>query len=112
MHGDESESDDQVLVKRMKKTKQATKSKPKKTQVRSKKCAKANPEKKNEDVQKSPKPPIKSAQLSLFKHQTKHKSLKKETSVTVCVEDPKSMQSVPKPTEGDTKPKQIVTPQN
>ncbi|KAJ8431951.1 hypothetical protein Cgig2_000010 [Carnegiea gigantea] len=66
-------------------------------QLRSKKCVKAQPEKK-EDVQKSPKPPIK-------------KSLKKkedvQKSVAVPVEGPKSMQSVPKPVEGDTKHKKI-----
>jgi len=87
-HGDESESDDEVLVKRMKKIKQATKSRPKKMQVRSKKCAKANPKKKKEGVQKSPKSPVKSAQLLLFKHQTEHKSLKKETSATVMLKTP------------------------
>ncbi|KAJ8431773.1 hypothetical protein Cgig2_009371 [Carnegiea gigantea] len=64
-HDDESESDDEVLVKRMKKIKQGTKSRPKKMQLRSKKCVKAKPEK-QEDVQKSPKPPIKSEQLSKF----------------------------------------------
>ncbi|KAJ8421586.1 hypothetical protein Cgig2_025465 [Carnegiea gigantea] len=69
-HGDESESDDEVLVKTMKKRKQATKSRPKKMQVMSKKCA-------------------------------------KETCATVYVKDPKSMQSVPKPAEGNTKPKKI-----
>ncbi|KAJ8436443.1 hypothetical protein Cgig2_030955 [Carnegiea gigantea] len=65
------------------------------------------PEKKKEDVQKSPKPPIKSGQLSVFKHKKEHKSLKKDISATVCVEDPKSLQYVPKPAEGDTKPKKI-----
>ena len=58
-HNDESEFDDEVLVKRMKKIKQGTKSRPKKMQVRSKKCVKAQPENK-EDIQKSPKPPVKS----------------------------------------------------
>ena len=61
-HHDESESDDEVLAKRMKKIKQGTKSRPKKMQVRSKKCVKTQPEKKD-DVQKSPKPPVKSGQL-------------------------------------------------
>ncbi|KAJ8432295.1 hypothetical protein Cgig2_024300 [Carnegiea gigantea] len=56
-HDDESEFDDEVLVKRMKKIKQGTKFRPKKMQVRSKKCVKAQLEKK-EDVQKSPKPPV------------------------------------------------------
>ena len=67
-HNVESESDDEVLVKRMKKIKQATKSRPKKLQVRSKKCVKAQLEKKKEDVQKSPKPAVKSGQLSVIKH--------------------------------------------
>ncbi|KAJ8423683.1 hypothetical protein Cgig2_027720 [Carnegiea gigantea] len=88
-HGDESESNDEVLVKRMKQTKQAIKSRPKKMQVRSKKCAKANTKKKKEDVQKSTKPPVKRAQLSLCKHQTEHKSLKKDTSATISVKGPK-----------------------
>ena len=44
-HGDEPEFDDEVLVKRMKKIKEATKSRPKKTQARSKKCGKAQPKK-------------------------------------------------------------------
>ncbi|KAJ8444132.1 hypothetical protein Cgig2_029907 [Carnegiea gigantea] len=96
-HDDESESDDEVLMKRTKKIKQATMSRPKKMQVRSKKCGKAQPKKKKEDVHKSPKP----------HHQKGHKSLKKDTSATIRVEDPKSMQSVPKPAEGDTKPKKI-----
>ncbi|KAJ8429235.1 hypothetical protein Cgig2_026271 [Carnegiea gigantea] len=68
-HDDESESDEEVL---------------------------AQPEKKKEDVQKSPKPPVKSGQLSVFKHLKEQKSLKKDTSVTVCVQ------------EGDTKPKKII----
>ena len=66
-HVDESDSDDEVLVKRIKKIKEGTKSRPKKMQVRSKKCVKAQPEKK-EDVQKSPKPLVKSGQLSVIKH--------------------------------------------
>ena len=49
-HGDESESDVELLVKRMKKIKQATKSRPKKLQVRSKKCVKAQLQKNKEDV--------------------------------------------------------------
>jgi len=106
-HDDESESDDEVLVKRMKKIKQPTKSRPKKIQVRSKKRVKAQLEKKKEDVQKTPKPPIKSGQLLVFKHKKEQKSLKKDTSATVRVEEPKSMQSVPKPVEGDTKTKKI-----
>ncbi|KAJ8443045.1 hypothetical protein Cgig2_004250 [Carnegiea gigantea] len=59
------------------------------------------------DAQKSPKPPIKSGQLSLFKHQKEHESQKQDTSATVYIQDPKSMQSVPKPTEVDTKPEKI-----
>ncbi|KAJ8420325.1 hypothetical protein Cgig2_009732 [Carnegiea gigantea] len=108
-HDDESESDDEIFVKRTKKIKQGTKSRPKKMQVRSKKCVKAQPEKK-EDVQKSLKPPIKSGQLSVIKHKKEQKSLKKEDvqkSATIPVEGPKSMQSVPKPAEEDTKPKKI-----
>ncbi|KAJ8429515.1 hypothetical protein Cgig2_026695 [Carnegiea gigantea] len=68
-------SDDEVLVKRIKKIKQGSKFRPKKMQLRAKKCVKSQPEKK-EDIQKSPKPPVKS---------------------------PKSMQSEPKPAEGDSK---------
>ena len=67
-HDDESESDDEVLVKRMKKIKQATTFRPKKQQVRSKKCVKAQRGKKQEDVQKSCKPLIKTGQLSVIKH--------------------------------------------
>ncbi|KAJ8421611.1 hypothetical protein Cgig2_021853 [Carnegiea gigantea] len=81
----------------MKKIKQAIKSRPKKIQVRSKTCGKAQHEKKKED----------SGQLSVFKHQKEHKFLKKDTNATVRVEDPNSIQSVPKPAEGDTKPKKI-----
>ncbi|KAJ8427493.1 hypothetical protein Cgig2_013574 [Carnegiea gigantea] len=109
-HDDQSESDDEVLVKGMKKIKQGTKSRPKKMQVRSKKCIKAQPEKK-EDVQKSPKPPVKSGQLLVIKHKKEQKSLKKnedvQKSATVPVEGPKSIQYVQKPAEGDTKYKKI-----
>ena len=70
------------------------------------------PEKKKEDVQKSPKPPMKSGQLSVFKRQKEHKSMKKDTSATVRVEDPKSIESVPKPAEGDTKPKKNLSNKN
>jgi len=51
-HDDEFESEDEELVKRMKKIKQATKSRPNKMQVRSKKYVKGQPEKKKEDVQR------------------------------------------------------------
>ncbi|KAJ8431372.1 hypothetical protein Cgig2_008836 [Carnegiea gigantea] len=72
-HVDESESDDEVLVKRIKKVKQGTKSRPKKMQLRAK----------------------------IIKHKKEQKSLKKkqliQKSVAVPVEGPKSMQSVPKP---------------
>ncbi|KAJ8426023.1 hypothetical protein Cgig2_015845 [Carnegiea gigantea] len=94
----------------MKKIKQGTKSRPKKMQVRLKKCVKAQLEKK-EDVQKSPKPPIKSRLPSVMKHKKEQKSLKKKEDVRksaiVPVKGPKSMQSVPKPAEGDTKSKKI-----
>jgi len=48
-HVDELESDDEVLVRRIKKIKQGTKSRPKKMQLRAKKCVKSQPTKK-EDV--------------------------------------------------------------
>ncbi|KAJ8424624.1 hypothetical protein Cgig2_034190 [Carnegiea gigantea] len=71
---------------------------------------KSQPEKK-EDVQKSAKPPVKSAQLSVIKYKKEHKSLKKKQhvkkSAVVTIEGPKSVQSVPKPVEGDTKHKKI-----
>ena len=44
-HGDESDSNDEVLVKRIKKIKQATKSRLKQMQVRSKTYVKAQAEK-------------------------------------------------------------------
>ena len=53
-HVDESNSDDEVLVKRIQKIKQGTKSRPKKIQLRAKKCVKSQTKKK-EDVKKSPK---------------------------------------------------------
>ncbi|KAJ8421877.1 hypothetical protein Cgig2_021416 [Carnegiea gigantea] len=107
---DESDSDDEVLVKRIKKIKEGTKSRPKKMQLRAKKSVKSQPQKKD-DVKKSPKPPVKSAQLSVTKHKKEHKSLKKkqhvQKSVAIPIEGPKSVQSVPKPAEGDTKHKKI-----
>ncbi|KAJ8435326.1 hypothetical protein Cgig2_022927 [Carnegiea gigantea] len=109
-HVDESEFDDEVFVKRIKKIKQGTKSRPKIMQLWAKKCVKSQPEKK-EDVQKSLKPPVKSAQLSVIKHKEEQKSLKKkqhvQKSTVVPVEGPKSVQSVPKPAAGDTKHKKI-----
>ncbi|KAJ8436462.1 hypothetical protein Cgig2_018595 [Carnegiea gigantea] len=109
-HVDESDSDDEVLVKRIKKIKEGTKSKPKKMELTVKKSAKSQPGKK-EDVKKSPKPPIKSAQLSVIKHKKEDKFLKKkqhvQKSVVIPVEGPKFMQSVPKPAKGDTKHKKI-----
>ncbi|KAJ8430659.1 hypothetical protein Cgig2_000252 [Carnegiea gigantea] len=109
-HVDESDSNNKVLVKRIKKIKEGAKSKPKKMQLRVKKCVKSQHGKK-EDVKKSPKPPVKSAQLSLTKREKEHKSLKKkqhvQKSAAVPVEGSKSMQSVPKPVEGDTKYKKI-----
>ncbi|KAJ8425789.1 hypothetical protein Cgig2_011613 [Carnegiea gigantea] len=104
-HVDESDSDDEVLVKRIKKIKEGTKSRPKKMQLRVKKCFKSRPEKK-EDVQKSPKPPVKSAQLLVTKHKKEYKSLKKKQHVQkvllYLLKAP-----MPKPTEGDTKHKKI-----
>ncbi|KAJ8438608.1 hypothetical protein Cgig2_010392 [Carnegiea gigantea] len=109
-HVDESDFADEVLVKRIKKIKEGTKSRPNKMQLRAKKCVKSQLEQK-EDVQKSPKPPVKSARLSVTKHKKEHKSLKKkqhvQKSTVVPVEGPKSVQSVPKPAEGDTKHKKI-----
>jgi len=75
-HHDESDSDDEVLVKRIKKIKQATKSKPKQMQARSKKSIKAQAEKEKQVVQKSPKTLVKSGQLSVFKYKKEHESLK------------------------------------
>ncbi|KAJ8444887.1 hypothetical protein Cgig2_015233 [Carnegiea gigantea] len=100
----------QTLMIKIKKIKEGTKSRSKKIQLRAKKCIKSQPEKK-EDVQKSPKPLVKSAQLSITKYKKEHKSLKKkqhvQKSAAVPVECPKSVQSVPKPAEGDTKHKKI-----
>ncbi|KAJ8432407.1 hypothetical protein Cgig2_013821 [Carnegiea gigantea] len=99
---DESDSDDEVLVKRIKKIKEGIKSKPKKMKLRVKKSAKSQLGKK-EDVKKSPKPPVK-----ITKHKKEDKSLKKKQHVqkgaAIPVEGPKS---VPKPAEGDTKHKKI-----
>ncbi|KAJ8424130.1 hypothetical protein Cgig2_008327 [Carnegiea gigantea] len=70
----------------------------------------SQPEKK-QNVKKSLKPPVKSAQLSVTKHKNEHKSLKKkqhiQKSAAVPIEGSKSVQSVPKPAEGDTKHKKI-----
>ncbi|KAJ8434076.1 hypothetical protein Cgig2_007591 [Carnegiea gigantea] len=97
-HVDESDSDDEVLVKRIKKIKEGIKSKPKKMELR-------------EDVKKSPKPPVKIAHLSVTNHKKEDKSLKKkqhvQKSATISIEGPKSVQSVPKPAERDTKHKKI-----
>ena len=93
-HVDESYSNDEVLVKRIKKIKEGTKSKPKKMELRVKKSAKSQPKKK-ENVKKSSKPPIKSAQLSVTKHKKEDKSLKKkqhvQKSAAIPVEGPKSV---------------------
>ena len=97
-HVDESDCDDEVLVKRINKIKDGTKSRPKKMELRVKKCVKSQPRKK-EDVKKSPKPPVKSAQLSVTKHVQK--------SAVLPIEGPKSVQSVPKPAKGDIKHKMI-----
>ncbi|KAJ8429650.1 hypothetical protein Cgig2_001646 [Carnegiea gigantea] len=107
-HVDESDSDD----KRTKKIKEGTKFRLKKMQLRAKKSVKSQPEKK-EDVKKSTKPEKKedSAQLSVTKHKKEHKSLKKkqhvQKSAAVPVEGPKSVQSVLKLAERDTKHKKI-----
>ncbi|KAJ8444081.1 hypothetical protein Cgig2_025082 [Carnegiea gigantea] len=86
----------QTLMMKIKKIKEGTKSRPEKMQLRAKRC--------KEDVQKSPKPPVKSAQLSVIKHKEEHKFLKKkqhvQKSATVPVEGPKSVQLVPKPAGG------------
>ncbi|KAJ8434352.1 hypothetical protein Cgig2_019979 [Carnegiea gigantea] len=79
-HDDEYESDDEVL---------------------------AQAEKEKQVVQNSQKTPVKSRRLSVFKYAKEHKSLQKDISATVRVQDPKSMQYVPKPAEVDTKPKKI-----
>ncbi|KAJ8425720.1 hypothetical protein Cgig2_015868 [Carnegiea gigantea] len=107
---DESNSDDEVLVKRIKKIKEGTKSKPKKMELRVKKSAKSQPGKK-EDLKKSPKPPVKIEHLLVTKHKKEDKSPKKkqhiQKSAAIPIEGPKSVQSVPKPAEGDTKHKKI-----
>ncbi|KAJ8445956.1 hypothetical protein Cgig2_003832 [Carnegiea gigantea] len=92
-HDDESESDDEVLVKRMKKIKRGTKSRPKKMQVRSKKCVKAQPEKKV-DVQKTPKPPVKSGQLSVIKRKKRTK-IPEEEGVTLYISPNKRIEITP-----------------
>ncbi|KAJ8446930.1 hypothetical protein Cgig2_016472 [Carnegiea gigantea] len=96
-HVNESDSDDEVLVKRIKKKKRRNKVQAKENATEGKK---SQPEKK-EDVKKSPKPPIQIAQLSVTKHKKEHKSLKKkqhvQKSAAVPVKGPKSVQSVPKP---------------
>ncbi|KAJ8435697.1 hypothetical protein Cgig2_027287 [Carnegiea gigantea] len=73
-HDDVSDSDDEVLVKRMKNIKQASKSRLKQIQLRSKKCARAQADKERKAIQKSPKTPIKCGQLSVLQHQQQHKS--------------------------------------
>ncbi|KAJ8426316.1 hypothetical protein Cgig2_011987 [Carnegiea gigantea] len=65
-HDDESDSEDEVLVKRIKKIKQASKPKSKQIQMRSKKCARAQAEKERQAIQKNPKSPIKHGQLSVL----------------------------------------------
>ncbi|KAJ8423696.1 hypothetical protein Cgig2_003380 [Carnegiea gigantea] len=79
----------------IKKIQEETKSRPKKMQLRAKKCVKSQLEKK-EDVKKSLKPPVKSAQLSHV-----------QKTAAVPIEGPKSVQLVPKPAKGDTKHKKI-----
>jgi len=49
-------------------------------QLRAKNCVQSQPEK-EEDVENSPKPPIKSAQLLVTKHKKEHKSLKQKQHV-------------------------------
>jgi len=93
-HVDESYSNDEILVKRIKKIKEGTKSRSKKMQLRAKTCFKSQLDKKK-DVQESPKPPIKSAQFLVTKHKKEHKSLEKkqhiQKSAAVTVEGPKSV---------------------
>ncbi|KAJ8433441.1 hypothetical protein Cgig2_017401 [Carnegiea gigantea] len=85
-HDDESEYDDEVLVKRIKKIKQVTKSRPKQMQVRSKKSVNAQAEKK-QVVKKGSKTPVKSGQLSVFKHKKEHRSLKKHTRFVAMIDN-------------------------
>ncbi|KAJ8425283.1 hypothetical protein Cgig2_025824 [Carnegiea gigantea] len=98
-HLDESDSDDEVLVKTIKKRREGTKSKLKKMELRS------QPGKK-EDVKKSSKLPVKSAQLLVTKHKKEDKSLKKkqhvQNSAVIPVEGPNA-----KPAERDTKHNKI-----
>ncbi|KAJ8435804.1 hypothetical protein Cgig2_024787 [Carnegiea gigantea] len=71
-HVDELDSDEKVLMERIKTIKEGTKSRPKKMQLRAKKCVNSKPEKKK-DVQKSPKPPVKMPKPA--KEDTKHKKI-------------------------------------
>ncbi|KAJ8440385.1 hypothetical protein Cgig2_019374 [Carnegiea gigantea] len=84
-HDDEPNSDDEVLVKRIKKVKQASKSRPKQIQIRSKTCAWAQADKERQVVQKSPKTPIKHGQLSVLQHEQQHKSTKTARASTTTL---------------------------
>ncbi|KAJ8429192.1 hypothetical protein Cgig2_028765 [Carnegiea gigantea] len=105
----------QTLMIKIKKIKEGTKSRPKKMQLRAKKFVKSQLKKK-EDVKKSPKPPVQIAQLLVTKYKYEHKSLKKkqhvQKSAIVPVKGPKSVQSVPKLAEGDTKHRKDLSIKN
>ena len=96
-HDDEFDSNDEVLVKRIKKIKQASKSRPNQMQVRSKKFAKAHTDKQRQVVQKSPNSPVKHGQLLVLQHEQQYKSPRQHTSTTILAQDPTYMQSMPKP---------------
>ncbi|KAJ8449166.1 hypothetical protein Cgig2_027168 [Carnegiea gigantea] len=106
-HEDESHFEHEVLVKRIKKIKSASKHRSKQIQIRSKKCAKAQAEKERQAVQKSPKSPIKRGQLSVLQHDQQSKFPKQQTNTTICVQHPKSVQSMQKLAEVDIKSKMI-----
>ncbi|KAJ8442693.1 hypothetical protein Cgig2_001786 [Carnegiea gigantea] len=91
-HGrdDEFDSDDEVLVKRIKKIKQAQKSRPKQIQ--------------------SPKSPVKRGQLSVLQYDQQQKFPKQHANTTIRVLDPKSVQSVPKPERETQNPKRFFRP--
>ncbi|KAJ8441255.1 hypothetical protein Cgig2_000628 [Carnegiea gigantea] len=105
-HGREDETDfeDDVLVKRMKKIKQAAKPCSKKLQMRSKKCARAKAEKERKSVQKSPGP-TKQGQLFVVQHDNQKKPPKQQVNTNTTVQDSKLVQ---KPAEPNTKHKKIL----
>ena len=71
--------------------------------MRSKKCARAKADKENYVVQKIPKSHVKRGQLLVLQHYQQQKSPKQHANTTTRVLDPKSVQSAPKPREGDAK---------